>query len=418
MRRGVILGNFPQDSRRPKPRCCSSSGSSGPGTGANAAAAPPSLFGDGVASSVLNLPFIRRKHRIDYLGAALLVGGVSSLLLVTVWGGQEYAWDSPTILFLAAIGVVLIGAFLVQERRTPEPILPLHLFQRSVFSVSAGISALVGLSMFGAAVFLPLYFQIVTGASATRSGLLMLPMVTGLMAASITSGRIISHRGRYRVFPIAGSFVMAIGLLLLSRLDVETPRWETAAYMLILGLGVGMTMQTLVLAVQNVVEHEDLGAATSGVNFFRSMGGAFGVALFGTILNDRLNYYVPRHVPADVLQSMGNPSGDALGRSRQVIELLPEVARVGVVQSFADSLDVVYLAAVPLAVLAFAVSWLLQDVPLREGVYIGAAMAEADYVPLDSDEDPAQAVQTIEREGQVNRSGFAYARRAGKRRPE
>ena len=324
-----------------------------------------------VTSSVLNLPFVRREHKVDYFGAALLVAGVTALLLVTVWVGNEYAWTSPTIITLTTAGALLIVAFVFQERRASEPILPLRLFRTSVFSVASAISALVGVAMFGVTVFLPLYFQIVTGASATKSGLLMIPMVAGLMLTSISSGRIISKTGKYRVFPIVGAGVTTIGLLLLSRLDVDTPRMETAGFMFVLGCGIGMMMQTLILAVQNVVPHGDMGAATSGVTFFRSMGGAFGVAIFGTILNNRLDYFVPKNVPADLLASLGSPSGNDLGRSRQAIEALPDLARSGVIQSFADSLDVVFLVAVPLAAITFVLAWFLKEVPLNEDVHIG-----------------------------------------------
>jgi EmrB/QacA subfamily drug resistance transporter len=335
-----------------------------------------------VTSSVLNLPFVRRQHKVDYFGATLLVAGVSALLLVTVWGGNEYPWGSSTITGLAALGGFLMIAFVFQERRAAEPILPLRLFRNSVVSLASAISILVGLSMFGVTVFLPLYFQIVTGASATKSGLLMIPMVVGLMLTSISSGRIISHTGKYRMFPIAGSLVTTVGLLLMSRLDVGTTRLESSAYMFVLGCGLGMMMQTLILAVQNVVPHADMGAATSGVTFFRSMGGAFGVAAFGSILNNRLDYYVPRHVPPAVLQALGSPSGDALGRSRRVIEALPELARVGVIQSFADSLQVVFMAAVPLAVVAFLLTWFLKEVPLLEDVHVGG-VAETEFeLPL------------------------------------
>lgn len=335
-----------------------------------------------VTSSVLNLPFVRRQHRVDYFGAALLVAGVSALLLVTVWGGNEYPWGSSTIRGLAALGAFLMVAFVLQERRASEPILPLRLFRNSVVSMASAISVLVGLSMFGATVFLPLYFQIVTGASATKSGLLMIPMVVGLMLTSISSGRIISHTGKYRMFPIAGSLVTTVGLVLMSRLDVGTTRFESSAYMFVLGCGLGMMMQTLILAVQNIVPHGDMGAATAGVTFFRSIGGAFGVAVFGSILNNRLDYYVPRNVPRAVLEALGSPSGDTLGRSRRVIEALPDLARIGVIQSFADSLQVVFMAAVPLAAVAFLLTWFLKEVPLREDVHVGG-VAETEFeLPL------------------------------------
>ncbi len=324
-----------------------------------------------VTSSVLNLPFARREHAVDYVGSALMVAGVSCLLLVAVWGGNEYDWSSPRIAVLAATGLVLLAGFTWWEGRVAEPILPLRLFRGAVFNVATGVSFLVGLAMFGAMIFLPVYFQIVTGASATRSGLLMIPMVVGMMTTSISSGRWITRTGRYKAFPILGAGLTTVGLLLLSRLDVDTTRTESALYMIVLGSGLGFLMQTLVLVVQNAVSHSDLGAATSGVTFFRSIGGTFGVAIFGTIMNNRLDYYVPRNVPADVLARLGSPSGSTLGRSRVVISKLPDLARTGVIQSFADSLHVVFLSAVPLALIAFGLTWFLREVPLREDVAVG-----------------------------------------------
>jgi EmrB/QacA subfamily drug resistance transporter len=347
-----------------------------------------------VTSAVLNLPFVRRDHSVDYLGAGLLVAGVSSLLLVTVWGGNEYAWTSATVIGLAVVGVLLLVAFVFQEGRASEPILPLDLFRNPVFRVASGVSFLVGLSMFGSTIFLPIYFQIVTGASATKSGLLVVPMVAGLMLTSISSGGIISRRGKYRIFPIAGSLITTVGLLLLSRLDVDTSRVESSLYMFVLGAGLGLLMQTLVLAVQNAASHEHLGAATAGVTFFRSMGGAFGVAILGTILNNRLDYYVPRNVPANLLQQLGSPSGSVLGRSRQVIDHLPDLARIGVIQSFADSLQVVFLVTVPLGLLAFGLTWFLQEVPLRDDVGVGH-LSEVDPEQFASPDRPQRDAEAV-----------------------
>jgi EmrB/QacA subfamily drug resistance transporter len=325
-----------------------------------------------VTSSTLKLPFVRREHKIDYLGSVLMVAGVSCLLLVTVWGGNEYAWTSFEVIGLAIAGVVLLVAFVFEESRASEPILPLGLFRDAVFNVASSVNFLVGLAMFGATVFLPLYFQIVTGSSATESGLLVVPMVVGLMITSIGSGRLISRTGRYKMYPIIGTGMTAFGLLLLARLDVQTGRVESSVYMIVLGDGLGLVIQNLVLAVQNSAAHDQLGAATSGVTFFRSMGGAFGVAIFGTILNNRLDHYVPTHVPASLMQQLGSPKGSDLARSRDVINALPDLARIGVIQSFADSLQIVFLVAVPLALLAFALTWLLREVPLGDDVRVSS----------------------------------------------
>jgi EmrB/QacA subfamily drug resistance transporter len=353
---------------------------------------PVGLIALVVTSSVLNLPFVRREHKIDFLGSALMVAGVSSLLLITVWGGNEYAWTSPEVIGFGTAGAVLMVLFVLQERRAAEPILPLALFRDPVFRVCSGVSLLVGLALFGATVFLPMYFQVVTGASATKSGLLVIPMVAGLMLTSISSGRLISRTGKYRKFPILGAGIATVGLALMSRLDVGTTRLESSVYMFILGCGLGLMMQTLVLAVQNAVPHSELGAATSGVTFFRSMGGAFGVAIFGTILNNRLDYYVPRNVPAALLQQLGSPSGSALARSRVVINHLPDLARIGVIQSFADSLQVVFMVTIPLALVAFGLTWLLKEVPLREDAHVGG-FSEVELEPV-PDVEPAAVAGT------------------------
>ena len=214
-----------------------------------------------VTSSVLRLPFVKRPHRIDYLGSALLVGAVTCLLLVAVWGGSEYAWGSPTIVGLAVAGAVLIGLFVVQERRAAEPVLPLRLFANSVFTVGSVASFLVGASMFAAIIFVPLYLQIVNGASPTESGLQLIPLMLGLIVGSVGSGRLITKFGRYKMFPVAGTATMSLGLYLLSRWDADTSRLIQVVYMAVLGLGVGLVMQVLVLAVQNAVDHRDLGIA-------------------------------------------------------------------------------------------------------------------------------------------------------------
>ena len=318
-----------------------------------------------VVSIVMNIPLVRHERRIDYLGAALLVLAVTSLLLVTVWGGNEFDWVSPEIVGLAAFGLLVAGLFLRQETRAPEPILPLNLFRDAVFRVSSSISFLLGFAMFGTIVFLPLYFQIVTGASATKSGLLALPMVGGLMGCSILSGQITSRTGRYRIFPILGGAIASLGLLLLTRLNVDTSRVESSIYIFVFGSGVGLMMQTLILATQNAVARPLMGVATSGVTFFRSMGASFGVATFGTIFANRLDYYVPRNVPAEELQKLGSPAGSDLGRSRAAIEALPDIVRSGVIESFADALRVAFIFAVPIALLTFLLAWTLKELPLR-----------------------------------------------------
>src|SRR3954464_4611194 len=236
----------------------------------------------------LHLHVPHHRHKVDYLGAALLTAGVCSLILVTTWGGNEYAWGSGTMIGLAVAGVVLLLLFVFQERRAAEPIIPLNLFRSSVFSVASSLGFVIGLAMFGAIIFIPLFLQLVYGVSPTSSGLRMLPMMAGLLTASILSGRAISRIGRYKIFPVVGTAVTTLGLFLLSRLEVETAPWLASVYMLVVGIGIGLVMQVLVLAVQNCAPPKDIGVATSAATFFRSMGGSLGVALFGAIFASRL----------------------------------------------------------------------------------------------------------------------------------
>ena len=236
----------------------------------------------------LHLHVVHVRHRIDYLGAGLLAGGVSALILVTTWGGNQFRWGSGTILGLAIVGVLLLAAFIWQERRATEPVIPLSLFDSRIFNVSSAMGFTIGMAMFGAIVFIPLYLQLVYGASPTSSGLRMIPLMAGLLVASILSGRLISRIGRYKVFPIVGTAILVGGMFLLSRLGVGTAPWLASAYMVVVGVGIGLVMQVLVLVVQNDARPGEVGVATATATFFRSVGGSFGVALFGAIFASRL----------------------------------------------------------------------------------------------------------------------------------
>jgi EmrB/QacA subfamily drug resistance transporter len=336
---------------------------------------PVGLVALAVTSSVLRLPFVTRRHRIDLEGAALLVAGVSCLLLVLVWGGSQYPWTSPIIVALAVAGAGLTAAFLVWESRVAEPILPPRLFLDRTFAVCSMLAFLIGCAMFGAIVFLPLFLQIVTGASATNSGLLLLPLIAGLMATSIASGRIITRTGRYKAWPVAGMAISAIGMWLLSLMDAATGRLESSLYMLVLGVGIGMVMQVLVLAVQNSVPYEDLGVATSASSFFRSMGGSFGVAVFGAILSVRLSSELTRLLPAGAGAVGGDV--DQLLNSPDAIRALPPEIGGAVIEAMANSIQTVFLVAVPVLVVGFGVSWLLKEIPLRDTVHVGGAIEGA-----------------------------------------
>jgi EmrB/QacA subfamily drug resistance transporter len=330
-----------------------------------------------VTSSVLRLPFHRRDHQIDFAGAALLVVGVSLMLLALVWGGDEYEWASTTIIGLFASSAVLLGAFVAWEGRVDEPILPMRLFREPVFTVGVGMSFILGCAMFGAIVFLPLFLQAVTGASATNSGLLLLPLMAGLMGTSIGSGRIIARTGRYRTWPIAGMLVGAVGMGLLSTMDSATSRLTSSLYMLILGLGMGMVMQVLVLAVQNGADPRDMGVVTSAVNFFRSLGGSFGVAAFGaifaTLLTDRLETFLP----PGALGSVGLDA-DSVSASPEQLRSLPPALLDPLTQALSDATTAVFLYAVPVLLLGFALSFLLPGLPLRDTINVGPAIDGAE----------------------------------------
>jgi len=334
-----------------------------------------------VTSIVLRIPFTRRSHKIDYLGSGLMVGGISALLLVTTWGGNEHAWLSPVIVGLAIAGVLCLAAFIAQERRAAEPLLPLRLFRDRVFTVGNIMGFVVGMAMFGALAFLPVYLQVVQGASATESGLRMIPMMLGLIAASVWSGRMISSTGRYRVYPIVGTALVAVGLYLLSRLTVDSSTAEVSVYMLVLGVGVGLVMQVVVLAIQNSVDYTDLGVATAGANLFRSLGSAFGVAIFGSILNNRLDYHLERLVPSDALNGI---SIAALTSSPAVIARLPDAVRAGVLEAFALSLHSVFLWAIPVAIGGFIASWFLPERVLRSSSHVGERIsANSRIIPVE-----------------------------------
>ena len=330
-----------------------------------------------VTSSVLRLPFTRRDHRIDLAGAGLLVAGVSTLLLGLVWGGNEYAWSSPTIVGLLAASVVLAAAFLWWEQRATEPILPLRLFRGRVFSAAVTLSFLLGAAMFGAIVFLPLFLQVVTGASATNSGLLLLPLMVGVMSASVLSGRVIAHTGRYRAWPIAGMSISAVGMLLLSTMDASTSRLAGSVFMVVLGVGLGMVMQVLVLAAQNAARPPDLGVVTSSVNFFRSLGGSFGVSVFGAIFATLLDRRLDALLSGGALGDAGL-GADALTASPERLRALPPEILATVTRAMSESVTAVFLWTVPLLVAGVIIAIALPERPLGDTVHVGAAAEASD----------------------------------------
>ena len=325
-----------------------------------------------VTSVVLDLPFARREHEIDWAGAGLLVGAVSCALLAASWGGVEYGWLSWQILGLVAAGLVLAGLTVRQERRAVEPILPPVLFRNKVFVVTTSMSLVLGLAMFGAIVFLPLFLQVVSGTSATNSGLLLVPLMVGVIASAIASGRTVARTGRYRIFPIVGTTVMTVGFLGLCTMGVGTSLATASLWMFIVGAGIGLVMQVLVIAAQNAVDHRDLGVATSSIAFFRSLGGALGVALFGAVLANRLSANLAHDLPGGgAHMNLG-----AIRQSPEVIARLPEAIRTDVVKAFADSLHVVYLSVIPFAVVAVLLSLRLEERPLRTDAHLQMTTGE------------------------------------------
>lgn len=340
-----------------------------------------------VTSSVLRLPFTRRDHRIDVEGAALLVTGVSALLLALVWGGNEYEWGSTTILGLLVASAALLALFVFWEGRAEEPILPLRLFRRRVFSIGVLLSFVVGAAMFGAIVFLPLFLQAVTGASATNSGLLLLPLMAGLMTTSVGSGRIIARTGHYRRWPMAGMLTSAVGMALLSTMDAETSRLESSLYMLVVGLGIGMVMQVLVLAMQNASEPHDMGVVTSSANFFRSLGGSVGISVFGAIFASLLADKLGAFLPAAALRGAGfNP--DSLSASPEQLQALPAELLAPVVRALSESITAVFAYCVPVLIVGFVLSLIFPGLPLRESIHVSGSLEGAELADGESADPP------------------------------
>jgi EmrB/QacA subfamily drug resistance transporter len=332
---------------------------------------PLGLLAMGVAARYLHIPKTIRHHAIDLLGAFLLTVSVTAVLLGCAWGGQEYAWGSPQIIGLFTIGIVLAVAFVVQERRAAEPILPLRLFNDRVFTVSVTLSALLGSVMIGASTFLPLFLQVVTGASATQSGLLLIPMMAGVVIGSNIAGRLVHRTGRYKAYPIIGIALALVGLVLLSTIETTTTRLFISVGMGIIGVGIGASMPIMTIAVQNTAPQADMGAATSAVNFFRTLGSAIGVAAFGTVLSTRLANTIEEQLPGTSLAT-----DDSLLSSPEAIRNLPANEYNAVADGIANGVSTVFLFAVPLVALAFALAWLLKEIPLRDELNVQAATVE------------------------------------------
>jgi EmrB/QacA subfamily drug resistance transporter len=313
-----------------------------------------------VVTVVLKLPKPEARGPLDLLGALLLAAASTCLVLLTSWGGTEYAWDSRVIVGLGAGAAAAAVLFVVAERFAAEPLIPLRLFKDSVFNVSSLVGLVIGVALFGAAGYLPTFLQMVDGASATESGLLMLPMMGGVVGASIVSGQLISHTGRYRIYPVLGAALSAVGMWLLSRLQADTPRLHYSIWMAVLGVGIGLVMPVLVLAVQNSVRPADLGTATSASNYFRQIGGSVGAAVFGTLFAGRLTDALHRRVPARAGAALPDPQSI----TPQLVRALPAPLRDAYVRAYADAMPRIFLYLVPVLVVGLLIACFLKEKPL------------------------------------------------------
>ena len=308
----------------------------------------------------LHLPRYKIQHTIDYLGAAVLAVGATAIVLVTTWGGTQYAWGSPEIMSLIAVAIVAVAAFIRVENRAVEPILPTHVFKNRNFTLASGMSFLLGLSMFGAMTFLPLYQQTVQHASPTVSGLLLIPMMLGATSTSLVAGQITVRTGRYKALPIIGGAVMTVAMLLLSTIGASTSRWTTMAFFVVLGVGMGFLMQVTTLIAQNSVDPRDMGVASSSRAFFQQIGGSIGVSIFGVLfaraLISELRTELPRApIKASSFQEL-NPV---------TVAHLPAQLQHALFGAISHGVDAVFSWAAPASVIVFVLAWLVKEIPLR-----------------------------------------------------
>ena len=336
-----------------------------------------------ITSISLHIPKVKREHKIDYLGALLLVTGVSALLLgISVYGPQD-GWTTSKTIASLSIALVLVLLFIYQESRTQEPILPLTLFKNHTFTITSILGLVIGAGMFGAIVMLPLYLQVVKGDSATSAGLKLIPFMIGIVSMSITSGKLISKHGHYKRYPILGLALMTVGLTLLSTLTENTPFWKLSIYAVLIGAGLGLSMQTIVIALQNSVEFKDLGVATSANTFFRSIGATIGVALFGTVYASQLTHNLPIEIaklkasnPAALIGATPEKFA-ALKENTAVLQSFTPELQAGIINAFVNSFQTVFLTAAPITVVGFLVAFLLRETPLRTSAAHHAAKEEA-----------------------------------------
>lgn len=323
-----------------------------------------------ITSAVLHIPKVKREHSIDYLGALLLVSAVTTTLLAVSIYGPRDGWSNVQTLTYLFLGILLTVLFLFWEARATEPIIPLYLFKNHTFTVTSVLGAIIGAGMFGAIVMLPLYMQVVKGYTATEAGLKLIPLMLGIVSTSIVSGKLITKHGHYKRYPIAGTALMALGILAMTRLQIDTPYWELSIYAIMVGAGLGLSMQTIVIALQNAVEFRDMGVATSSNTFFRSLGSVFGTAIFGTILTNRLGHYLlgAGFNESDVAKIQSNTA--AIGS-------LPAEGKVTALNAFVDSFHVVFLVAAPIVGIGLLFALALRETPLRTNADYATARNDA-----------------------------------------
>ena len=336
-----------------------------------------------ITSAVLHIPKVKRDHSIDYLGAVLMVASVCLILLSASIYGPQYGWGDSRTVTCALVGIVLTILFLLWERKAKEPILPLYLFKNHTFSVTSALGAVIGAGMFGAIIMLPLYFQVVRGYSATEAGLKLIPLMLGIVSTSIISGKMISKHGHYKRFPIMGSAIMTVGILLMTRLQIDTPYWQISIYAIMVGAGLGLSMQTIVIALQNSVEFKDMGVATSSNTFFRSLGSVFGTAIFGSILTNRVVHYMSSgfgdlaKTNPSALEGFDTSKLAALTNNTAVLKTFPPVIKQTALEAFVNSFHVVFYAAAPITLLGLALAFMLRETPLRTTQDYAAAREDA-----------------------------------------
>ena len=336
-----------------------------------------------VTSMVLHIPKTKREHKIDYLGALLVVAAVVFVLVGLSVLGPENGWSDPRTVGALSLGSVIVVLYMFWEKRAVEPILPLSLFKNHTFTLTSIIGFIIGAGMFGAIIMLPLYLQIVQGATATEAGLKLIPLMLGILTVTITTGRIITKTGKYKIYPILGTITMSFGLLLMTRLEVDTPYWQLSIYAIIVGAGLGASMQTIVIALQNAVEFKDLGIATSSNTFFRSLGGAFGTAIFGTILSNQIGKNLESgftelaKTNPDKLAGVDPTVLSSLENNTEAISTLPVEVQNTALEAFMNAFQVVFWAAFPVVAIGFLFALFLREKPLQDSHEHASARQDA-----------------------------------------